>query len=101
MMLHTKNQGTRHCCLKKEDLVCFPNIKVKQRAKPRNLYNLETLYAKVTKYKKTPHTREPRLQPFPSRLSHTYVKYATSRNVPFKSQGYNLNKLGGGYIQNI
>ena len=57
MMLHTKNQGTRLCCFKQEDLVCFPNIKVKQRAKPRNLYNLETPYAKVTKYKKH-HTQE-------------------------------------------
>ena len=38
-MLHTKYQGTRHCRFRQEDLVCFPNIKVKQRAKPRNRYN--------------------------------------------------------------
>ena len=66
-MLHTKYQGTRHCCFRQEDLGFFPYIKVKQRAKPRNLYNLETPYEKVTKYKKTPHTREPNDQPFPSR----------------------------------
>ena len=39
MMLHTKYQGTRHCRFIQEDLVCFPNIKVKQRAKTRNRYN--------------------------------------------------------------
>ena len=38
-MLHTKYQGTRHCRFRQEDLVCFPNIKVKQREKPRNPYN--------------------------------------------------------------
>ena len=39
MMLHTKFQGTRHCRFKQEDLVCFSNIKVNQRVKPRNQYN--------------------------------------------------------------
>ena len=38
-MVHTKYQGTRHCRFRQEDLVCFPNIKVKQRAKTRNRYN--------------------------------------------------------------
>ena len=38
-MLHTKYQGTRHCSFRQEDLVCFPNAKVKQRAKTRNQYN--------------------------------------------------------------
>ena len=63
MMLHTKNQGTRHCCFRQEDLVCFHNIKVKQRVKPRNLYNLETPIGKVTKYKKTPRQE---ISPFPA-----------------------------------
>ena len=39
MMLCAKYQGTRHCCFRQEDFVCFPNIKVKQRAKTRNGYN--------------------------------------------------------------
>ena len=38
-MSHIKYQGTRHCRFRKEDMVCFPNIKVKQRAKTRNRYN--------------------------------------------------------------
>ena len=67
MMLHTKIKVLGIVVSDKKILVCFPNIKVKQRVKPRNLYNLETPYGKLTKYKKTPHTREPRDQPFPSR----------------------------------
>ena len=38
-MLHIKYQVTRHCRCRQEDLVCFSNIKVQQRAKPRNQYN--------------------------------------------------------------
>ena len=40
VMLHTKYQGARHCRSRQDDFfLCFPNIKVKQRAKPRNRYN--------------------------------------------------------------
>ena len=71
-MLHTKYQGTRHCRSRQEDLVCFPNIKVKQRAKTRNRYNQVPQLTRDTiwesdKIKKTPHTKEPRDQLFPSR----------------------------------
>ena len=38
-MLHTKYKGTRHCRFRQEYLVCFPKLKVKQRAKTRNQYN--------------------------------------------------------------
>ena len=47
----------------------------------------------MTKYMKTQQTRD-----LSQQVSHAYVKYATSRNVPFKPQGYNLNKLGGGLL---
>ena len=66
MMLHTKNQGTRHFCFRLEDYVCFPNIKIEQRAKPRNLYNLETPYGKLTNSRKH-HTQESQeISPFPA-----------------------------------
>ena len=71
-MLHTKYQGTRHCRFRQEDLVCFSNIKVKQRAKPRNQYNQvpqltqDTIRDSDKIQEKKTRTREPRDQPFPS-----------------------------------
>ena len=35
MMLHTKYQGTRHCRLRQEDLVCFFQYKNKAEGKPQ------------------------------------------------------------------
>ena len=71
-MLYTKYQGTRHCCFRQEDFVCFPNIKVKQRAKTRNGYNQVPQPTRDTiwesdKIQKKHHTQEPGDQPFPSR----------------------------------
>ena len=71
-MLHIKYQGTRHCRFRQEDLFYFPNIKVKQRAKPRNRYNQVPQLTRDTiwisdKIQKNTHTRDPRDQSFPSR----------------------------------
>ena len=102
-MLHTKYQGTRHCRFRQEDLVCFSNIKVKQRAKPRSQYNQ---VPQLTRYiirdsdkiqENTTHKRA-KGSALPSRWSHAYVKYVTSRNVPLKPQGFNLNRFRGGLL---
>ena len=100
VMLHTKYQGTVHCRFRQEDLFYVrgqnPEIDtIKYHNWP------ETPNGKVTKHKKIPQARKPRDQPFPSRWSHAYVKYATSRTVPFKPQGYNWRSTRLCYMPNI
>ena len=68
-MLHTKYQGTRHCRFRQEGLFCFPNLKVKQRAKPRNRYNQvpqltrDTIWESDTIQENNTHKRAKRLAP--------------------------------------
>ena len=64
MMLHTKYKGTRHCRFRLVDLVCFPNIKVKQKANPRYRYN--QVPQKVTKYNKRLTQESQEMSPFPA-----------------------------------
>ena len=57
-MSHTKYQGARHCRFRQDDLFCFPNIKVKQRAKPRNRYNQVPQLTRDTIWESEHHTQE-------------------------------------------
>ena len=103
-VLHTKYQGTRHCCFRQEDLVCFPNIKVKAEDKnqksiqsstpidPRHNWKREKMQENTT------HKSAKRSALSQQVITCLCKKYATSRNVTFKPQGYNLNKLGGGLL---
>ena len=61
-MLHTKYQGTRHCHFRQKDLVCFPNIKVKQRAKTGNRYNQVPQLTRDTIWESDKKTRKHQLQ---------------------------------------
>ena len=103
MMLHTKYQNTRHCRFRQEDLVCFPNLTLKQRTKTRNRYSQvpqltrDTIWESDKIQENTTHKSQ-EISPFPAGDYMPMKKYATSRNVTFKPQGYNLNKLAGGLL---
>ena len=104
VMLHTKYQGTRHCRFRQEDFICFPNIKFKAEDKNQKSIQSSTTTDPRHHMGKWQNTRKHHTQeiqeigPFLVGDHMPMSKYATSKNVTFKPQGYNLNKLGGGLL---
>ena len=81
-----------------DKMICFIFSQYRSKAEGKTQKSIQSSSSTDPRHsmgKWTPHAREPRDQPFPSRWSHAYVKYATSMNVPFTPQGYNLWKRGG------